>query len=306
MRRFFTAIFAITLINSVFAADEPAHEKATAEAMANADAQAPAPSPYAPAVFKIIEATQHSLDEMYDPIESEMAEVLKNASKQILAHPDIFKSLTHNAEMRFAADKASEEETVEEDKIRYAKLAMAGLQTSLRMTPGVMTRQELIDRAQLIAAIARYYDRKDSTLCRYLPQDFSVLLNVDAPWVEEVDQELLEKGIAGERAAILRMHQGVSPIVIADVDVQNIFSKFAAEWFAGLLDQERSAIALARVNGNYCPLWGTLLKDSAKMTQSFPKASQKVLLPLLTMPTRGWLDVGSWSVVEQASEPAEQ
>lgn len=303
MLRLLVVVIFSSLASLTWAEPEAPLKQVAAPEIKHATGDAPAPSPFAPAVFKVIESTQHSLDEMYDPIESEMAEVLKNASKQLLADPLIFKALTTNAEQRFEADKASEEETVEENHARYANLAMAGLQSALRVTPGVMTRQELIDRAQLIAAIARYYDRKDSTLCRYLPQDFTVLLNIDAPWVELVDQELLEKGIEGERNAIRRIYQGVNPIVIADVDVQNIFSKFAAEWFSGLPEKERGQIALARLNGNYCPLWSTLLKDGAKMSQAFPKASQKVLLPLLTMPTRGWLDVGSWNVVEQVTPP---
>lgn len=299
MLRFAHFLLCLSFSGWVLASD-PAVDPSTADDATEAQKPAEKPvSPFAPAVFKVIESTQHSLDEMYDPIESEMAEVLKDASKKLLADPAIFKALTVNAEQRFQADKASEEDGVEDNPTRYAKLAMASLQSSLRMSPGVMTRQELMDRALLIAEVAKYYERKDPTLCRYLPQDFSVLLNVDAPWVAEVDQDILEKGIESERNAVMRMYSGVSPIVIVDVDVQNIFSKFAGEWYAGLPEEEQSLIGIARNSGNFCPLWSTMLKDAAKMSTAFPKASQKVLLPLLTMPTRGWLDVGSWDVIEK-------
>jgi hypothetical protein len=303
MLRFAPFLLCLSFSGWVLANDPAADQSPDEASAAAAESHSETPaSPFAPAVFKVIESTQHSLDEMYDPIESEMAEVLKNASKQLLADPAIFKGLTLNAEQRFQADKASEEEGVDDNPARYAKLAMAGLQSALRMSPGVMTRQELMDRALLIAAVAKYYERKDPTLCRYLPQDFTVLLNVDAPWVAEVDQDILEKAIEGERSAVMRMFSGINPIIIVDVDVQNIFSKFAGEWYSGLPDQEQSLIGIARNSGNFCPLWSTLLKDAAKMSTAFPKASQKVLLPLLTMPTRGWLDVGSWDVIEKVIE----
>lgn len=300
MLRFAPFLLCLSFSGWVLANDPSADQSPVGASAAAAESQTETPaSPFAPAVFKVIESTQHSLDEMYDPIESEMAEVLKDASKKLLADPVIFKALTLNAESRYEADKASEEEGIEENPVRYAKLAMAGLQSSLRMSPGVMTRQELMDRALLIAEVAKYYERKDPTLCRYLPQDFSVLLNVDAPWVAEVDQTILENGINGERNAVLRMHKGVSPIVIVDVDVQSIFSKFAVEWFSGLAEKEQNYISVARNSGNFCPLWGTLLKDAAKISTAFPKASNKIVLPLLTMPTRGWLDVGRWDLIEK-------
>lgn len=255
-------------------------------------------SPFTPAVFKVVEATQQSLDEAFGPVESQMADELSKASKQILAHPVVFKALVANAQARQAADHEDEEESQEVSHGKYAKLAMAGLQTALRQSPGVMTRQELANRAVLISQVARYYGKHDPSMCRYLPQDFSILLNVDAPWVSEVEESVLEQAIADEKDALVRYYNGVMPIIIVDADVQTIFSKFAAEWLAGLDSKTKSEIASARSLGDYCTLWSQLLKDGARMSSSFPQAAHKVLLPLMTMPTRGWLDVGRWGFIQ--------
>lgn len=287
---------ACALFFSLAMADDEASTQSTQEPAAlEADAPtASKDSSFAPAVFKVIESTQLALDEMYDGIESEMANTTKTASKRLLAHPVVFKGLIKSAEVRFEAEKAAAEEALDENPGLYAKMAMAGLQTSLRQSPGVMTRPELISRARLISEVAKYYNKKDPSMCRYLPQDFTLLLNVDAPWIGEVEESFLESALEGESNAVIRMYSGVTPVIISDVDRQSLFSKFAAEWFSSLSPDEKARIAVSRNSGNYCVLWNIILNDAAKMSEAFPKASTKVLLPLLTMPTRGWLDVDNW------------
>lgn len=247
-------------------------------------------------VFKIIESTQAALDEAYDGIESQMAETVKTSSKKLLAKPIIFKALINSAKIRFEADieEADDEDAIKDNKPYYASMAMAGLQTQLRQVTGAMTKNEMIARARIISDVAKYYNRKDPSMCRYLPQDFSVLLNIESEWVAEVDEERLENAIEAEIKAIERVYKGVDSVIVADVDTQALFSKFASEWFSGISEQEKERISVSRNSGNYCVLWSIILNDAAKMSEVYPSASRKILLPLMTMPTRGWLDVDKW------------
>lgn len=248
------------------------------------------------AVMGIAMATQASIESEMDSIESISADILRAASQEILSDPEIIAVLARNAKHRYLIDQEASEDVIEADFDRYANLAMGSLQTALRQTPGVMTQRELTTRARLLSHIARFYSRRDASMCRYLPQDISLLLNVDAPWIEFIDESLAEQAILDERNAIKRVLGGTMPIIINDADVQLVFSRFAGEWFSGLDDQSRQIISQSRSKGDYCDLWQKLLTDSANMAESFPAATHRVLLPLLTMPTRGWLDVGLWGL----------
>ncbi|MNY47595.1 hypothetical protein D3C86_1828760 [compost metagenome] len=42
--------------------------------------------------------------------------------------------------------------------------------------------------------------------------------------------------------------------------------------------------------------------DFSKMAETFPSASDKVLRPMFTMMSRGWLDAGLWSYEVKAKQ----
>ncbi|WP_315694891.1 hypothetical protein [Pseudomonas taiwanensis] len=245
--------------------------------------------PYAEALFKLIENSQNAIHDAMAPVETELANTVEQASKSLLADQDIYKALLKMAIYR---DKLNDEEANPE---RASRAAMGSLQSLLRQAPGVMNNEALINRAKLIAQVATYYGKHDPSMCRYLPQDYSTLLVVDAPWLTDVDEDLVTQAIVDETKAVKTILVGVPPLVINDVDVQKVFSKFAGEWL-GSLDQENvRKVAEARAQGNYCPLWATMLTDISRMSEPYPSSIQKILLPMLTMPTRGWLDVGLWA-----------
>lgn len=245
--------------------------------------------PYAEALFKLIENTQSAIHEAMAPVETELANTVEQASKKLLAEQDIYKALLRMAIYR---DKLNEEDSNPE---RASRAAMGSLQSLLRQAPGVMDNEALINRAKLIAQVATYYGKHDPSMCRYLPQDYSTLLVIDAPWLTDVDEDLVTQAIADETKAVKTILSGVPPLVINDVDVQKVFSKFAGEWLGSLDQDSVRKVAEARAQGNYCPLWATMLTDISRMSEPYPSSIQKILLPMLTMPTRGWLDVGLWA-----------
>jgi hypothetical protein len=244
---------------------------------------------YAEALFKLIEQTQNSIHEAMTPVETDLATTVEQASKTLLADKDVYKALLGMAMYR---DKLNEGDSNPE---RASRAAMGSLQSLLRQAPGVMNNAALINRAKLIAQIAKYYGKHDPSLCRYLPQDYSTLLVVDAPWLTDVDDDLVTQAIADETQAVKTILSGVPPLVINDSDVQAVFSKFAGEWLGSLDEDTTRKVAEGRAQGNYCVLWSAMLTDISKMSDAYPGSTQKILLPMLTMPTRGWLDVGLWS-----------
>lgn len=245
--------------------------------------------PYAEALFKLIEKTQAAIHEAMAPVETELANTVEQAGKSLLAEQDIYKALLRMAIYR---DKLNGEDSNPE---RASRAAMGSLQSLLRQAPGVMDNEALINRAKLIAQVATYYGKHDPSMCRYLPQDYSTLLVIDAPWLTDVDEDLVTQAIADETKAVKTILSGVPPLVINDVDVQKVFSKFAGEWLGSLDQDSVRRVAEARSQGNYCPLWATMLTDISRMSEPYPSSIQKILLPMLTMPTRGWLDVGLWA-----------
>lgn len=258
-------------------------------------------APYAAALFKLIEETQNTIHEAMLPVESELANDVERSSKQLLADPEVYGSLLKMAMYR---DSLNGEES---NPDRAARSAMGSLQSMLRQTPGVMSNENLINRARLIAQVAKYYSKHDPSLCRYYPQDFSILLSVDAPWLTDVDEDIARQAIDDEAKAVKTMLSGMPPLIINDTDVQGVFSKFAGEWLTSLNEETIKTIALAKANANYCELWRYLLEDVSKMTEAYPSAGQRLLLPLMTLPTRGWLDTGLWSykLAQQPTQDAE-
>jgi len=291
MKRLIACLIPLVLASSLSYADDattPTPEQPKAES-AKDSKKDDAKAPYAAALFKLIEETQGTIHDAMLPIETELANDVEKSSKQLLSDNVVYGALLKMAMYR---DTLNGEESNPE---RAARSAMGSLQSMLRQTPGVMSNEALINRARLIAQVAKYYSRKDPSLCRYYPQDFSILLSVDAPWLTDVDEDVARQAMADELKATKAMLEGMPPLIINDTDVQTVFSKFAGEWIGGLDPETVKTIAIAKGQANYCELWRYLLEDVAKMTESYPGAGQKLLLPLLTLPTRGWLDVGQWS-----------
>lgn len=293
MKRLIACLLPLVLVSSLSYADDaatltPEPEQPKAES-AKDSKKDDAKAPYAAALFKLIEETQGTIHDAMLPIETELANDVEKSSKQLLSDNVVYGALLKMAMYR---DTLNGEESNPE---RAARSAMGSLQSMLRQTPGVMSNEALINRARLIAQVAKYYSKKDPSLCRYYPQDFSILLSVDAPWLTDVDEDVARQAMADELKATKAMLEGMPPLIINDTDVQTVFSKFAGEWIGGLDPETVKTIAIAKGQANYCELWRYLLEDVAKMTESYPGAGQKLLLPLLTLPTRGWLDVGQWS-----------
>jgi hypothetical protein len=271
---------------------------------ANADAAKPAetpPDPRAPfsaAMFPLIEKTQQAMAESMAPIESPLADVLVDKTKKLLADKVVYQHLVDMAYERSKADDVSEEPE------HYAKQALAAFNASLRLTPGVMGRPALMNRARLLSQVADYYSKNKPSMCRYIPADFSIVMSVDAPWVAGVDEDVFNQALDDEINAIKQMLAGSLPYGVNDSDAQMVFSKFAGEWLVGLDADTRYRIGLAKTNGNYCLLWKYMFKDFANMSESYPNASNKVLRPVLTMMSRGWLDSGLWSYEVAPSKAA--
>lgn len=246
-------------------------------------------APYSAALFPLIEKTQTVLVDAMAPVESASADELVSKSKQFLADKLVYQRLVEMAYERAMADD------VTNDPIKYAKQSLEALTTSIRLTPGLMGREALVNRAKLMSEVAKFYSKHDPSMCRYIPADFSILLSVDAPWMAEVDESVFTKALDDEIAAAKRMMAGSLPIGINDSDSQLVFSKFAGEWLGGLDAETRYQIGTAKTNGDYCQLWKYMFLDFSKMAESFPSASDKVLRPIFTMMSRGWLDAGLWS-----------
>lgn len=272
-----------------------------------ADAAKPAeapPDPRAPfsaAMFPLIEKTQQAMAESMAPIESPLADILVDKTKKLLADKVVYQHLVDMAYERSKIDDVSEEPE------HYAKQALAAFNASLRLTPGVMGRPALMNRAKLLSQVSDYYSKNKPSMCRYIPADFSMVMSVDSPWVAGVEEDVFNQALDDEIDAMKRMLAGSLPYGINDSDAQMVFSKFAGEWLGGLDADTRYRIGLAKTNGNYCLLWKYMFKDFANMSESYPRASDKVLRPVLTMMSRGWLDSGLWSyeVAPSKSKDAE-
>jgi hypothetical protein len=244
---------------------------------------------YSAALFKLIARTQSTIHESLSPVETDLATKVEVASKQLLADKDVYNALLNMAMYR---DKLNGDDSNPE---RASRSAMGTLQSLLRQTPGVMDNAALINRAKLIAKIAKYYGKHDPSLCSYYPQDYSTLLTVDAPWLTDVDEDLVTQALEDEAKAVKTILSGIPPLIINDSDVQKVFAKFAGEWLGSVDEATVKEVAQSRSQGNYCVLWSAMLNDIAKMSEAYPGSTQKILLPMLTTPTRGWLDVGLWS-----------
>jgi len=269
---------------------------------ADQKAAAPAPDPRAPfsaALFPLIEKTQQQIVESMAPIESPLADILVDRTKKLLADKDVYQHLVDMAYERSKADDVSNEPE------HYARQALVAFTSSLRLTPGVMGRQALINRAKLLSQVSDYYSKNKPSMCRYIPADFSMILSVDAPWLAGVEEDVFEQALDDEVDAIKRMLGGALPIGINDSDAQMVFSKLAVEWLQGIDAETRYRIGLARTNGNYCLLWKYMFKDFGNMADKMPPASDKVLRPVLTMMSRGWLDSGLWSYEVPATQDQE-
>lgn len=253
-------------------------------------------APYSAALFPLIEKTQVALAEAMTPIESALADELVSKTKKFLADKEVYQRLVEMAYERAKADE------VTDDPDKYAKQSLSALTASIRLTPGVMGQQALVNRAKLMSQVAKYYSKHDPSMCRYIPSDFSILMSVDAPWVTEVDDTLFSQAIDDEIDATKRMMGGSLPIGVNDSDAQLVFSKFAGEWLGGLDAETRFQIGSAKTNGDYCQLWKYMFNDFSKMAETFPAASDKVLRPLFTMMSRGWLDAGLWSYEVRAKK----
>ncbi|MBD8088563.1 hypothetical protein IFT48_00965 [Pseudomonas fluorescens] len=298
MKRLIACLIPLFLVSSLSyaeekkspVADQPNQATATDASKDSAKDAKPDPkAPYAAALFKLIEETQGTIHDAMQPVETELANEVEKTSKQLLADNVVYGALLKMAMYR---DTLNGEESNPE---RAARSAMGSLQSMLRQTPGVMSNEALINRARLVAQVSKYYSKKDPSLCRYYPQDFSILLSVDAPWLTDVDEDVARQAMSDELKAIKAMLEGMPPLIINDTDVQTVFSKFAGEWLGGLDKDTVRIIAVAKAEANYCELWRYMLEDVSKMTEAYPSAGQKLLLPMLTLPTRGWLDVGQWS-----------
>lgn len=246
-------------------------------------------APYSAALFPLVEKTQQAMVESMAPIESPLADVLVDKTKKLLADKVVYQ---HLVDMAYERSKADD---VNDDPEHYAKQALSAFNATIRLTPGVMGRPALINRAKLLSQVADYYSKNKPAMCRYIPADFSMILSVDAPWVAGVEEDVFNQALDDEIDAIKRMLGGSLPFGINDSDAQLVFSKFAGEWLGGLDADTRYRIGLAKTNGNYCLLWKYMFKDFANMSETYPRASDKVLRPVLTMMSRGWLDSGLWS-----------
>lgn len=241
------------------------------------------------ALFPLIEETQESMNKALGSVRSDLAADLELKTKQFLAEQDVYTALVNMAFQRKKMDQGEKED------VFYAAEALSSLNASLRLTPGVMSDDALINRAKLLSQIAGYYSAKQPQMCRYIPADFSILMNIDAPWLTSVDAEVFSHAMDDEYKAIKLMLTGMLPRNVNDSDKQMAISKFAGRWLGSLSEEDRYRIAAAKQEGNYCELWKFMLKDMAKMADNFPDTSRKVIGPFMLSMTRGWMDSGLWS-----------
>lgn len=262
---------------------------AAAKADKDAKAEKDAKAALSKALFPMIEETQDAMNKALGSVRSDLAADLESKTKQLLADPEVYAALVNMAYQR----KKMESEPREDEA--YAAEALSSLNGSLRLSPGVMSDDAILTRATLLSQIAGYYSSKQPPMCRYIPSDFSILMNIDAPWLVNVDAEVFHQAIDDEYRAIKLMLTGVLPRHVNDSDKQMAISKFAGHWLSSLDEESRYRIAAAKQAGNYCELWSGMLKDMVKMADNFPDTKRKVVGPFLVSMTRGWMDSGLWS-----------
>lgn len=262
---------------------------ATAQADKDAKAEKEAKAKLSTALFPLVEETQESMNKALGTVRSDLAADLELKTKQLLAEPDVYAALINMAYQRKKMDEDPRED------VFYVAEALSSLNASLRLTPGVMGDAALINRATLLSQVADYYSSKQPQMCRYIPSDFSLLMNIDAPWLVGVDAEVFHQALSDEYTAIKLMISGVLPRNINDSDRQMAISKFAGHWLGSLTEEDRYRIAASKQEGNYCELWKYMLKDMAKMADNYPETSKKVIGPFMLSMTRGWMDSGLWS-----------
>ena len=175
-------------------------------------------APYSAALFPLIEKTQAALVEAMTPVESALADELVSKSKKFLADKQVYQRLVEMAYERAKADDVTDAPD------KYAKQSLAALTASIRLTPGVMGRDALVNRAKLMSQVAKFYSKHDPSMCRYIPADFSILMSVDAPWVAEVDDTVFTQALDDEIDATKRMMAGSLPIGVNDSDAQLVAS----------------------------------------------------------------------------------
>lgn len=262
---------------------------AAAQADKDAKAEKEARAKISAALLPLIEETQESMNKALGSVRSDLATDLEAKTKQFLSEPDVNAALVNMAYQR----RKMEDEP--RDEAYYAAEALSSVNASLRLTPGVMGDAALINRAKLLSQIAGYYSSKQPQMCRYIPSDLSLLMNIDAPWLVSVDAEVFHQALNDEYMAIKLMISGVLPRNVNDSDKQMAISRFAGHWLESLGEEDRYKIAAAKQEGNYCDLWRYMLKDMAKMAESVPDTGKKVIGPFMVSMTRGWMDSGLWS-----------
>jgi hypothetical protein len=280
------------------APETPAVAPAVSEKAAKAEKDAKAAM--SAALFELIEKTQGSMNDSLSAVRSDLATDLEIKTRQFLAEPDVYTGLLNMAYQRKKMDSEPKEDSF------YVAEALSSLNGSLRLTPGVMGDDALINRAKLLAEIAGYYSLHDKQMCRYIPSDFSILMSIDAPWLVKVDAQVFHQAMDDEYAAIKLMLNGVLPRNVNDSDKQMVVGKFASKWLASLAPDDLYRIAAAKKEGNYCELWASMLSDMEKMADSFPDTSKKVIAPFMLSMSRGWMDSGLWSYEAPAAEVDEQ
>lgn len=305
--KIFVATLLALSVNLHVLAETPKAEKeavavlAAAQAEKDAKAEKEAKAALSAALFPLIEQTQDSMNQALGTIRSDLAGDLELKTKQFLAEPAVYAALINMAYQRQKMDEEPREASF------YVAEALSSLNGSLRLTPGVMGDKALINRARLLSQVAAYYSGKDPQMCRYIPSDFSILMSIDAPWLATVDAETFHQALDDEYVAIKLLISGVLPRGVNDSDKQMAISKFAGHWLGSLPEDDRYRIAASKQEGNYCELWSFMLKDMAKMADSFPDTSKKVIAPFMLSMTRGWMDSGLWSYeVTDRNDPKSQ
>ncbi len=235
-----------------------------------------------------IEQTIKSFSESMASIESELASILEKKAEEFLRDEEIQNSLIKLMKHYELSDKST-------DHGQLASMALSALYGTLRLSPGVMDNAAIINRALLLSQAASFYSKKNPSMCRYIPNDFNLILNIDAEWISGVDETILTKAIEDESKGVKLILKGILPRNINNHDRIIEFSSFANTWLAGLDEKKAYNIAIARENGNYCELWSYLLKDLSEMSLQYPMTINKVLAPMMVMTTRGWLDSGRWA-----------
>lgn len=289
---------ALAILSSAQSAAAPTAAPAVNEKATKAEKEAKAA--LSAALFELIEKTQGAMNDSLSAVRSDLATDLEIKTRQFLAEPEVYTALLNMAYQRKKLDREPKEDSF------YAAEALSSLNGSLRLTPGVMGDDALINRAKLLSEIADYYSKHDKQMCRYIPSDFSILMSIDAPWLVKVDAEVFHQAMDDEHDAIKLMINGVLPRNVNDSDKQMAVSKFASKWLASLAPDDLYQIAAAKKEGNYCELWKFMLSDMEKMADSFPDTSKKVIAPFMLSMSRGWMDSGLWSYEAPASEEESQ